>query len=358
MKKVRNYCFYTVIAIAFMFLTGCASAPVDLNRYFWPPLPDQPRIEWIATYGSEHDVKEKSWLDEFVGDQPLSFDRPTYVTSDGGGRMYISDQQIGGVVLIDLPKKEMRFLGGEAAASFFRGASGVAVDKDGNTYAADSQSGKIMIFDNKGTPTDVLDLSKHAKHIGGITIDKVRERIIVPEVRAHKILVFDLRGKLIHSIGKRGSGDGEFNYPSAVAVDKQGNIIVCDSMNARIQRFTADLKFISKFGKRGDNIGEFNVIKGVAVDSEGHIYVTDGKSNHIGIYNEQGEILLSFGGTFVAREGLSITPGGFLLPQGIYIDQNDTIYIADFMNSRVQVYQYLNEKYLKEHPVSAQKAQK
>lgn len=358
MKNLRNHYLFTAIAIIFMFLTGCASTTVDLNRYFWPPLPDEPRIEWLGAYGSESDVKDKSWLSDFVGDEPFSFNRPLFPTSDGAGRIYVTDQEVGGLIRIDLAKKEMKFLGDAAAAAFFTSPSGVALDKNGNVYAADSKSGKVMVFDPNGLPSSVLDLSRYAKNIGGIAIDKIREHLIIPETRTHKILVFDLQGKLLNSIGKQGNGDGEFNYPTAVAVDKSGNIFVCDSMNARIQWFTPDLKFISKFGKRGDKIGEFNIIKSVAVDSEGHIYVTDGKSNHFGIYNEQGEVLLSVGGTFVARPGLSVSPGGFLLPQGIYIDQNDSIYIADFMNSRIQVFQYLNEKYLKEHPVSAQKTQK
>ena len=126
------------------------------------------------------------------------------------------------------------------------------MDGDGNIYAADGASQKIIVFSKDEKVRNVLDLSSHVKNIGSIAIDRTRKRIIVPDSWGHQIAVFQLDGTLIAKTGKRGGGDGEFNYPSSVAIDPEGNVVVCDAMNARIQRFSPDLKFISKFGKRGD----------------------------------------------------------------------------------------------------------
>ena len=352
MKKMQMVFRFGCIALLALWITGCATKVVDTQRYFWPMVPDVPRIEWLGAYSTESDIKEANWLDAIAGkEDEAGLGQPLFVTADGMGKIYVTDLRVRGVVMMDLVNKEFKVVGGEEASGYFLRITGVALDGEGNVYAADGNSRKIIVFSKEQQVKSVLDLSQHVKNIASFAIDRSRKRIIVPDSWGHQIVTFGLDGSFIAKTGKRGEGDGEFNYPSSVAIDPDGNLVVCDAMNARIQRLTPDLKFISKFGRRGDGVGEFNIIKAVAVDSEGHIYVTDSKSHRVAIFNAGGEILLSIGGPFSARPGSSITPGGFLLPQGIYIDQNDSIYVVDQFNARVQKFQYLTEKYLKEHPI-------
>ena len=165
-------------------------------------------------------------------------------------------------------------------------------------------------------------------------------------------MVTDLDGQFLFSFGSKGDEKGAFNRPLSVAIEADGTIVVCDSFNARIQRFTPQGAFINLFGKRGDGAGEFAIIKGVAVDSAGHIYVTDGKENRVSIFSTTGENLLVFGGKYAQMSTDVIAAGGFLIPQGIYIDQNDRIYIVDQRNRRFQVFQFLNRDYLSRFPVT------
>ncbi|SNB46642.1 6-bladed beta-propeller [Geobacter sp. DSM 9736] len=356
MKRLVMLAKRAAIAAAFLQITGCAStAPVvDKQRYFWPPLPDTPRIEWLAAYTGQDDVEPPGPFAKILGSgESIGLDKPVHIASNGQGKIYVVDQK-NGVVFFDLPKKQVKILGGVESLELLKRPSGIALDGEGNVYVGDAQERRIVVFGQNGEISRTMDLSARLKNIGSFAIDKARKVLIVPDIWEHKVVMFDLNGNYIRGVGKRGTQEGDFNYPSSVAVDRQGNILVCDAMNARIQRFTHELKLINTFGKRGDGPGEFNIIKGVSVDSEGHIYVTDGKSHNLGIYNEQGEVLLSIGGPFSLQPGLSVTPGGFLLPQGIYIDQNDTIYIVDSMNSRFQMFQYLTERYLQEHPVTAE----
>jgi sugar lactone lactonase YvrE len=207
------------------------------------------------------------------------------------------------------------------------------------------------VFNSQEKLVRSLEFAKEVKTIGFFAIDKARKHIVFPDIQGHKIVIADLNGRIIAKIGNRGDRDGDFNFPSAVALDPQGNIVVCDQMNARIQILTPEGKFKSKFGKRGDGVGEFNIMKGVAVDSEGHIYVTDGRSHRFSIFNDAGDVLLGVGAPKTERGGMTVSAGGFNFPNGIYIDQNDTIYVADVFNLRVQLFQYLNEKYLRENPL-------
>jgi len=70
------------------------------------------------------------------------------------------------------------------------------------------------------------------------------------------------------------------------------------------------------------------------VDSEGHIYVADAAFDNFQIFDQEGRLLL-----FVGQAGSG--PGQFHLPAGLYIDEEDRIYVVDQFNRRVQVFQYL-----------------
>ena len=58
---------------------------------------------------------------------------------------------------------------------------------------------------------------------------------------------------------------------------------------------------------------------------------------HVNVFDEQGQLLL-----FVGQGGSQA--GEFSLPAGLYIDEQDRIYVADQGNSRIQVFQYVKAK--------------
>lgn len=56
--------------------------------------------------------------------------------------------------------------------------------------------------------------------------------------------VYNADGEFLFKFGSHGEGNGQFNAPTGVAVDTNGNIIVADWGNSRIQ---ASLLSISSF---------------------------------------------------------------------------------------------------------------
>lgn len=358
MKAICRVLLLAVLSLVFI-VSGCAAPrpPVKKERYFWPPPPDTPRIEWLGAYSSEYDLKGGGRFDFVLGaDDKETLGKAMYVTADGKGKFYVGDLSKVSFLVFDLKAKTVTRLGGSKGLEGFEQPTGIAVDDEGNIYAADAASRKIRVLSQAEALLRTIDLSKQLQSIASIAFDRNRKRLIVPDVKGHKVVIYDIGSdSVVKTIGDvRGSESGQFNYPTSAAVDGKGNIWICDSMNARIQRFSPEGSFISSFGQRGDGVGDFALIKAVAVSSEGHIYVTDAKSNRINIYDEKGQTLLVFGGAFSVKGPESeVTPGGFLQPQGIYIDQNDTIYVVDQFNGRVQVFQYVTDKYMKEHPITA-----
>ncbi len=87
-----------------------------------------------------------------------------------------------------------------------------------------------------------------------------------------RVLVYDADSyKLLRKIGTTGKNHtltdpGNFSKPTNVAVDKDGNLYVADTLNDRVEVFDADGNFIRTLGKNGDGPGDFARPKGIAVD--------------------------------------------------------------------------------------------
>src|SRR6202162_2794313 len=140
--------------------------------------------------------------------------------------------------------------------------------------------------------------------------------------KGHQVFKFSPDGKLLITLGKAGiagSGPDEFNAPSAVYVAPNGNIFVADGhggdTNARIVKFSADGKFIKTWGKKGSAPGEFNIPHTLAMDSRGRLFVGDRNNNRIQIFDQDGKYIDQW--------------PQFSRPSGVYIDNNDIIYVAD-----------------------------
>ena len=343
-------------------LAGCAAEQQEVRHFYWPQLPERPRIEWKKAYSSQLDFPKtgfQAFVDAIAGsDEPIRFVKPVDIKSNGEGKVYISDPGAGVVYVYDLVKGEVHLLGGEDAIGQFKNPIGLTIDDNLNIYVSDQEKLMILVFDRDEKPLRAIPLQGIVGRPTGLAFDAQRKRLYVVDIKNHKVCVFSPDGKLITTIGKGGSGDGEFNFPTSVAINHKGEIVVADSMNARVQIFDADGKFLRKFGRRGDGLGEFQIIKSVAVDSDDNIYVTEGKGNNMLIFDTTGQFLMSVGGLYSVLGTGKDAPGGFLIPQGIDIDKHDTIYVVDQLNKRFQVFQYISDSYLKANPIPGYEAPK
>jgi DNA-binding beta-propeller fold protein YncE len=331
----------TLVCFSFPLGVGCAptSSPTSAKPagdFYWPIAPAIPKIKWVTQWSDRYDFGKPSEVMEFlIGKERVEkLRRPNGITADSAGNIYVADSEIRVIFVFDLEKNLLRFLGMGTVA----GPIGLAMnEKRGILYVSDSRLDKVFGFD-KNTGDIIMSIGGPGefKNPSGMAYDAERERLYVADTQNHAVKVFDKDGRSLLTIGQRGTENGEFNFPSFVALDKNGRLFVVDSFNFRVQIFDADGKFQKKFGKLGDSSGFFSRPHGIGVDSDGNIYVVDAAFNNFQIFNEEGKLLL-----WVGNPGTK--PAEFYLPTGLYVDKNDRIYVADTFNRRAQVFQYLKE---------------
>lgn len=301
-------------------------------------------VEYVRTIDSvrEYTKPKSMWgrLLEFVAGQPENeprLIRPYAVTSDSLGRLLVADPGQRVVHIFDPEKRRYTFLRGPRSQPL-QMPVGCATDAADNIYVSDSQLPRILVFDQTGKFLRTLGGPASARPLlrpTGLALDATRNLLYVADTLRHDVEVFRLDGTLVRTIGRRGTGPGEFNYPTAVAL-AGGRLHVVDTLNFRVQSLTPEGKFPAMFGRAGNRSGTFSRPKGIAADTDGHLYVVDGLFETVQIFGPGGELLHYFGAT-------GTQPGQFELPAGIHIDPRNRIYVADSYNRRVQIFRYRRE---------------
>jgi streptogramin lyase len=138
------------------------------------------------------------------------------------------------------------------------------------------------------------------------------------------------------SFGSSGAGSGQFDHPSDVAIDSEGNVWVVDQNNGRIERFDGGGEFIDEFGSSGSASGHFGRPTSVALDEEGNLWVADAGNSRVMQFNPEGELLLEFGSPGSGA-------GHFNGPEGIAVDGSGNVWVADTYNGRVQEFDETGE---------------
>jgi len=138
---------------------------------------------------------------------------------------------------------------------------------------------------------------------------------------------------LVADWGGFGFGDGRFNNPNAIAVDKEGNVFVSDE-NCRIQKFSPDGGFITKWGSCG--IGKENFFNPVdlGIDSNGNVYALSYfalKISDIVIQRFCTIQKFTSEGEFITKWGSAGTEDGqIFLPTGFAVDSEGNVFVADY----------------------------
>jgi sugar lactone lactonase YvrE len=210
------------------------------------------RVTTLAGSGQKGNNEGPAFQAEFI--------YPTGLAIDRSGALYVADRgahrikriRADGIVMIVAGTGEPGNRGGTAVSAMLHDPMSVAVDEVDNVYIADSGSHTIRRIDSAGVVTTVA-----GSGLPGYR-DGFREK-------------------------------AQFSWPTGVALDHEGNLIVTDSKNHRIRKIKLPegrVTTLAGNGRGSDLNGTgsaagFRFPTGIDVDPLGHIYIADSANNQI-----------------------------------------------------------------------------
>ncbi len=158
-------------------------------------------------------------------------------------------------------------------------------------------------------------------------------KVFVADPPRHHVVVLSGTGELVSTIGAHGDDDGGLNFPTSVAFDASGNLLVVDALNFRIARFGPDGAWRGAFGAALPDGGPFAMPKGIATGADGQVYVSDAQRDVVAVFRPDGTFDYVFGAPGPAA-------GRFTHPAGLAFAQG-RVYVADSYAGRIQAFEIL-----------------
>src|SRR3954468_21085916 len=148
----------------------------------------------------------------------------------------------------------------------------------------------------------------------------------------------DLKFEHVMNIGAVGTGEGQFKYVEDFAFSKEGHLLATDAAHAYVQAFDKTSgKFVARFGGKGDKDEHLDKPEGIAVDPDGNIFIADYNTGFVKKYDKSYKWLLTFS-EYGSEKGQNI--------KSEFMDIRDgKLYMPEAGNHRVDVFD-LNGKFL------------
>ena len=264
--------------------------------------------------------------DRYTGIAPVNLVRPVavaargndvYIVDAGTDRLYHFDNATGDLSIL----KDLReVVSGEVTDIF--------VTPDRSYYLIDADAGRVLHFDRQG---DLIRVFQDPINLGrpvGVVEDPRGGWVYIADGFNDDVLAYNGAGQLQGAIGTRGDDDGEFRGITALAGGDEGLYVASRFGHSRVQLMGYDRSFIYAFDP--DTVV---FPTSLARDEAGRVYVSDFSYNNIQVFTE-GHLVATYGGS-------GSGPGRFKHITDLWFD-NGLLYVADSLNSRIQVLRVMN----------------
>jgi DNA-binding beta-propeller fold protein YncE len=275
---------------------------------------------------------------EFVRSYRPFLKSPTRLAIDADDNLYIADP-LNGRILARSPQGRIVL-----DWTHLNYPVSVAVPASGNLIVGDGHRGRVDIFDRSGQVVATLGRGDGEFLLPAfIATGQVAGamRIYVVDSEAHSIKRYNgTTGAFELSFGGIGSADGQLKFPSGIAL-ANGELLVVDRGNSRLQAFDEDGGFIRAIEPPADNCGFLCAFEGatrgrphdtaVRVGEDGAIYVAETTKGRL--------LVLVEDGTGVATVGdFGSGPGELRVPMDLAVDSCGRLFVASAANSRIEVF--------------------
>ena len=199
---------------------------------------------------------------------------------DDNDRLFVSDAGLRHVLVFNKEHKPE-----DVITEGMVDPGGLALDTQNRLlYVADAELDQVLVYDadtlkpmrklgtagHKHELTTPGDFSKPA----GVAVDR-EGNLYVADTWNNRIEIFDADGNLVSTFGKAGDGPGYFSRPKGVAIDSDGHVWVADGMQDRIQVFTKEGQLLISFGGHGLLPGQFQGLAGIAIDKRNRVFTSE-----------------------------------------------------------------------------------
>jgi hypothetical protein len=259
--------------------------------------------------------------------------------------------------------------GGAATSASLNYPYGVAVDATGNLFIADTYNNRIR---SVAAATGIINTAVGGGSGGdgapatfallattyGVAADS-SGNLFIADSWDSRIRRVDASTGTITTVAGNGTygftGDGGpatsagLSYPTGVAVDSSGNLLIADAFNQRIRRVDASTGTIATVAGDGtaaySGDGEaatsasLNYPYSVAVDSSGNLFVADTHNNVIRRVDVLTGIITTVAGNGTAAysgDGGIATSASLNTPWGVAVDNSDNLFVSDGINNRIR----------------------
>jgi len=325
-------------------------------------------LTWVASYG--HNGGDGS-----AGSAPGEFSNPHALAFDTDGHVWVVDY--GNYRVQELTNT------GAPVGSFgsygngngqFTGPVGIAVVNVGvnrDIFVTDPYNYRVEKFQRNpasgGVPT--YQYLAQLQYLGGalgymqpwnIAYETATSRLLVTDDYGQRIVGFDTSLATPTAFSSYGTAAGQVNTPRGVSVTPAGKVLVVDTGNTRLQRFSGGpgYAYEATFRQTGvaANAPNLNHPSGMAYDSAGDLYVSSQGDNRILKFSPGGTLLAAFGANSAggfAQGGPSSAPGEFNSPNGLAIDPTSgDLFVADLNNCRIERLNSLTGAFIAQYPAS------
>jgi YYY domain-containing protein len=255
---------------------------------------------------------------------------PRGAAVDARGRIWIADFGNSRLRIFDPFGGYLGGWGGRGGGTYgLREPCAVAIRED-SVYVADTWNGRIQSFtlDGKWKAT-----AKDLFGPRGVTVAP-NGTVWVTDTGNKRLVVYDGDLKQVQTIGKLGSGPGEFSDPVGIAAGPDGILYVADAGNQRVQVLDKDGHYLRQIPVSGWKVG---IEPQLDVDDDGTLYVSDPPHNG----------LLQIDGSGMVKKTFTRDDAGAELsrPTGVAIDRkNRLLYVINSGNNKISRFELTGGK--------------
>ena len=213
-------------------------------------------------------------------------DLPTGIAVDANGNIFVADSNNGRIEKFAPSGAFVSIMGTKGSGPGQLGQpSGIAIDRAGNIYVADASNHRVQKLAPDGTLVAEWSPGFYGPRKIAVGPD---DSIYVVDQGRTRIVKLSPDGQVLATWGTKGTGDGQFDDHTSVAIDPTTNkVYVADPINRRIQVFDSNGKFLTKWSipEWGRRYG----FEDLAIDSKtGRLYASSANMDAVLVFDLNG----------------------------------------------------------------------